>query len=261
MATYSPFVAGQIWTATICNLLAGGWISVDGAGTFAYSSADAPTYVITAPADCTGFVGVGMRVQLTHGGVVKYFIITAIGAGTWTLYGGTDYTLSNTPLSLVSISPFKAPLGFNADPAKWSVVVTDSTQRSQATPNGALWYNVGSESITLPIGAWNVSYEVTVEVDQNSTTGTGQLISYVTLSNANNSESDPSMTCYSAPSLYVSANTLAISNAFTRGRPITVATKTPYYLNTKANAGAGASNVYYLNSVAQLVLRAVCAYL
>ena len=50
----------------------GGVIGVDGwitaTGTWTFSSADAPTYVISVNNDQTAIIGVGMRIKLTHGG-------------------------------------------------------------------------------------------------------------------------------------------------------------------------------------------------
>jgi hypothetical protein len=59
------------------TILSSGWIPAD--GTWTFSSADAPTYVVSVNADMTGIISVGMKIKLTHA-TVKYFIVTAVGA-------------------------------------------------------------------------------------------------------------------------------------------------------------------------------------
>ncbi len=92
-----------------------GW-SPDITNTWSYSSADAPTFVISINADMTAVLSIGMRLRLTQT-TVKYFIVTAVGAysGGNTLvsvYGGVDYTLANAAISTPYYSTAKAPIGF-----------------------------------------------------------------------------------------------------------------------------------------------------
>src|SRR5690606_22909761 len=110
----------------------------------------------------TGKYSAGMRIKLTQT-TAKYFIITKVAYSdpntTITVYGGTDYDLANAAITDPYYSQVKAPVGFPLDPSKWSVLVTDSSSRSQATPTSNQWYNLGSVSITIPIGYWVVSYK------------------------------------------------------------------------------------------------------
>ena len=131
-----------------------GWIPA--LGTWTYSSADAPTYVISVDADMTTTIGVGQRIKLTHAAAVKYFIVTAVGAYSGgvtliTVYGGTDYTLAATAITLPYYSMVKAPFGFPLDPTKWTQQLVDIADRSTAGPTVSVWYNVRSISISIPI--------------------------------------------------------------------------------------------------------------
>lgn len=166
-----------------------GWVTAG--ATLTYTSADAPTFVAGTSGDLTGAISVGMRLKLTQT-TVKYFIVTAIDASTITLYGGTDYTLANAAITSPAYSPVKAPLGFPLDPAKWSVQVVDSTPSAQqASPTVGTWYNMDGLSgavlsITIPIGAWYVSWQATIA--GNSSAGSFDFL--VALSASTNSSSD-----------------------------------------------------------------------
>lgn len=213
-----------------------------------YSSADGPTYVCTTGSDLTGVIPVGARIKLTHSATTKYFIVTAINSTTITLYGGTDYTLAATAITAVSYSVAKAPLGFPLSPAKWTVTTTDTSDRAQASPTSGTWYNLGSLSISIPIGCWRVFYQVTLDA-----AGTNSAI-YVTLSSANNSESDNATTCLSF------ASTSRIQQTQTRETLIDLAAKASRFLNAKTSV-SGLSSIDFRGDLQKTVIQAVCAYL
>lgn len=230
------------------DALSTGWQT--GPGTWTYSSADSPTFVLTTSIDLSSFIGVGARIKLTQT-TVKYFIVTAISGTTITLYGGTDYTLTSDAITLPYFSIMKAPLGFPQDPTKWSVLVTDANIRTQATPTANVWYNPGTTNnqIVVPVGAWDLSYKAQLEAESNS-----QQTVKGTLSTANNSESD---------------SDFSTSNEMTSGRvgmmvfvekPVILAAKTTYYLNISTNISATA-NMWVRGDLAKTTLRAICAYL
>lgn len=129
---------------------------------WSYYSADAPSFVVEIDST-TDLLSVGMRVRLKQdSGVYKYFGINKVEIGATTLltlYGGTDYTLANETITEVAVSNVKAPYGFPLDESKWSVVVTDSSNRTRSSPISLTWYNLhSSHHLDLPIGAWRVSY-------------------------------------------------------------------------------------------------------
>lgn len=232
----------------------GGWAA--DANTWSYSSADSPTFVISVNADMTGIVGVGMRIKLTQT-TVKYFIVTAVGnysggATLITVYGGTDYTLADAAITLPNYSMHKAPLGFPMSRTKWMVRITNTSNVYQSSPAQNTWYNLGSVTISIPIGAWRVMYEVNAGVYQAS--GADMSVS-VTLSTANNSESDAEMTAISE----VRAGTW-IAIDCRREKNIVLAAKTAYYLNTRT-IKASIGTIYNQNDLTPAVVQAVCEYL
>lgn len=223
-----------------------GWIP---AGTFTYASADAPTYVITVASGAASIYNVGDRIKLTDS-TVKYFIITAVTDTTLTVYGGTDYTLTGGAITLPYYSHQKAPLGFPMNPVKWTVIVTDNSARTQSSPANGTWYNLGSNSIVIPIGIWNVDYTGIGLVNASS----AEINFYTTLSTANNSESDNTFSGQLG-----GVNTILYSS-FYKTKVLSLAAKTTYYFNMKTTSSA-ATSIQLANTNAPLVIRTVCAYL
>lgn len=238
-------------TATGSGVGADGWAEADA---MTYAAADDPTFTMTCTGDQSTKYYPGMRIKLTQTSV-KYFIITKVAytsSTTITLYGGTDYDLADAAITNPYYSSAKAPAGFPMDPNKWKVEVTDVTIRSQATPTQDTWYNINSTTISIPIGAWLVSYWAT---QQSSATADNQHA--ITLSTANNSESDADMTA----AAYVASNS---ANYFTltKSKYLATTSKTSYYLNSMMIGNGGSGKTLYLrNEVAKLIIRAVCAYL
>lgn len=240
-----------------------GW--TEAGETWTYAGADDPTYTLTIATDLTGKYSAGMRVRVSQvTGGTKYFIITKVAYGapntTLTLYGGTDYNLENEAISSPYYSVVKAPFGFPLDPTKWTVTVTDTSDRSQATPTTGTWYNLGTTNsqISIPIGAWLVTYKVT---GYGYRSGVALSNIAVTLSNANNTESDPNFTSGHYADYGGVAATLDTGTPMRGDGHIVVATKTTYYLNAKFIPGGNGTNLTFQNTTSRMMIRAVCAYL
>lgn len=225
-----------------------GWADADA---MTYAAADDPSFTVTVTGDQSAKYSAGMRVRLTQAtGGVKYFIITRVAVSTdttLTLYGGTDYDLANEAITSPSYSVVKAPAGFPLDITKWTVTVTDTSDRSQASPSSGTWYNLGSLAISLPVGSWRLEYSATCDAEG----GTGVSF-YATLSTGNNSESNNAMTFFR----WFSTRFIETGQ---RSGIATVAAKTAYYLNAKVS---GSSIVlHFRGDLTPTVMRAVCAYL
>jgi len=225
------------------------------------ASADDPTYVLTfAGVDLTSKFSIGMRIKFTQNSATLYGIVTAKAFSTnttLTIYCGTDYDVLDTatyPISNFYYSFVKAPVGFPLDPIKWSVRVTDATRRSQGSPGAGTWYNIGTTNsqITIPIGAWEISYQVMCGI-----VASGLQSPYITLSTANNSESDTEMTTSFILTL---GSSCWYSAPFHRRKKLVLTSKTLHYLNAKTG-GSGNINIDFLNDYSKLMIEAVCAYL
>jgi len=198
-----------------------------------------------------------MRIKLTQT-TVKYFIVTNVAYSdpdtTVTVYGGTDYTLTSADITSPYYSMQKAPQGFPLDQGKWTVEVSDTTKRSQASPTNTVWYNLGSLTISVPIGIWKLSYSVIIAPYFAGSTLCDQ---FTTLSTANNSESDVGFT--SASYLQGATGTLFFRATVYREKVLTVASKTSYYLNAKTTSSS--QEIAFENALGTMYLRAVCVYL
>lgn len=253
---------GLTITGTVIDASAAdGW--TDSGETWTFGAADAPSYTVTIPADVTLKYAAGQRVKLTHAASVKYFIITKVstysgGVTTLTLYGGTDYTLAATAITAIYWSMHKAPFGFPLDPTKWSVVVTDSTGRTQSTLTQGTWYNPGSVLINVPIGVWNLSYKAELALNDDINT---LWTASSTLSTGAATESDTDLTCgigiTAAPG---NASQIQAFGMVGAEKVVALTAKTPYYMNMRSNS-ASLNTLTFLNADSLAVIRAVCAYL
>lgn len=241
------------------NAASDGWTA--GTGTWSYSSADSPSFVISINADVTALIGVGQRIKLTQT-TVKYFIVTAVGAygggaTLVTVYGGTDYTLANAAITSPYYSNIKAPFGFPMTPAKWTVTLTDSSDRTQATPTANTWYNVGSLSLAMPIGVWKLRYQALASCTSTAAqTGSN---CFVTLSTANNTQSDSDLTA-----IVGAVGASATWNNFVsaiKEKLMTLTSKTTYYVNIKTSNANMASITLYNSTFYPLRVELECAYL
>jgi len=232
-----------------------GWIPAG--ETWTYLSADAPTFTFTIAGDKRTKYYPGMRLKLTHSSTTKYFIITAVSYSnpntTITVYGGTDYTLSSGTISNPYYSMMKAPAGFPLDPNKWTVQLVDATLKDQQNPTVQAWYNVGSLSLTIPIGIWRVYFFSDTQLSFSSAQ---EFTLSTTLSTTNNGCSDTDfkiMSYMTSMAVYVAPHT--------KEKVLNLAAKTVYYLNLMYWAAAGATHLYVNGESAPTIIKAVCSYL
>lgn len=232
-------------------------------GALTYVSVDDPSGVVDEDGDTRSLRQAGMRIKFTQGVTVIYGIITDVnqtlqsGKTRITFLHEIDPTdsqaltlMANSAITLPYFSTKKAPLGFPLEPTKWSIQVVDTNTRTQATPTNGTWYNLGSELITIPIGCWNVWWSACAYI-----TGSNNVAQKITLSTANNSQSDADFTAAIASW----AGEFGISQ-ISKQKTLTLTSKTPYYLNSTCD-NSGVSSINYYGAAASTIIRAVCAYL
>ena len=83
-----------------------GWQNVTDTWTYASST------TVTVPTDATATYEVGYAVRLKQGGGYKYYYITGVTATVLTLNGGSDYTVANSAITDIYISPDSSPVDF-----------------------------------------------------------------------------------------------------------------------------------------------------
>lgn len=231
-----------------------GWEDANESWTYSSYDATNKTGVITVPTNATTKYQVGDRVKFTNNSAVQYGIITAVAATTLTVYFGTNYSLANLAITLPFYTHVKNPFGFSNDPSLWTVTTTDATSRSQGAPVATTWYNLGTLSIILPIGAWNLSAKVNGRIDKGTA---AFLVENISLSTANNSQSDTDLNIQG-----FTDNGIAIYcfPGFIPPKLISVAAATTYYLIAMTDT-ANTGTIYFEGTRGKTIIRAVCAYL
>lgn len=245
-------------TSVLSGVPENGWMAAG--ETWTYASADAPSYTFTAPGDLTSKYTAGMKIKLTQT-TDKFFILTKVahsaGTTTFTVYGGTDYVLANATITTPFYSVVKAPAGFPLDPTKWTETYSSTADSTQATPVNGTWYNLGTAKLSVPIGAWLVRYQATVD-DVSTLTGV-TVRPEVTLSTANNTESDDKWTTTPWQLANTGQTGRAIGTMISEHH-IVLTAKADYFLNARANEGS-AANIDFRGDLMKTTIRAVCAYL
>lgn len=243
-----------------------GWIPVTDSA-IAYNSLDNPTGVITVSSDATTIYSVGMRIKFSNGGNTIYGIITAVTSTTITFLHEIDtatptqalHAMANSAITNFYFSTQKNPFGFPSDVRKWTVQLTDTTNRNQNSPTSGTWYNIGSLNLSVPIGSWNLSWQGSMEANR---TTSGYVQIYGSLSTSSSSESDTALTAVGFTEITYSGSISAhqVEHTFMRSKDIILASKTAYYAIMKTGT-SGMTDIYFLNADAPLIIRARCNYL
>ncbi len=241
-----------------------------------YASADDPIYQVYVSGDVTADANykLGNKIKCTNNSTTFYGFIMKVGAydsgnnrTPVDVYGGTDYDLANSAITAPYISKVKSPDGFPTSPAKWTVETNTSNSPAKSSPTVSTWYGGAGlsptgPSIDLPIGAWKVFYKVTADYSTNLA-AVSNIGLRVTLSTANNSESDPEMTTGATNTLPISTTALQRATYEIPDKLIAVTSKTTYYVNMFSGSVTGTGPTFTMNAggVFRNIIRAVCAYL
>jgi hypothetical protein len=155
----------------------------------------------------------------------------------------------------------KSPLGFPINPDKWTVEVSNTSLCQKTSPVNGTWYgdtglSPTGPSIVIPIGCWRVMYEATLGVN-NSSSDIG-LEAYITLSNANNTLSDNTMSGFTYTSDAAAAGKGSYHTVH-RERILILSSKSTRYLNIMVDSGG--SSLILDGTVTTTIIRAICAYL
>jgi hypothetical protein len=242
-----------------------GWTAIS--ATLSYSSADDPTFVISSDADLTAVLSVRMKIRFTNNSTTFYGIITAIGSWSGsaqliTVYGGSDYNVANSAITVPYYSIVAAPLGFPQDRTKWDLTWTDANDKQKTTPTQNTWYGGANDwstgtdiSVDVPIGCWELGYSVYQYVlDTSATIATME----TTLSTSNNSESDVEMT--TSVGMNGASGTLTARQTSYIEKVYTLASKTTHYLLARSES-ANMDQINFAGAARTTVIRAKFMYL
>ena len=94
----------------------------------------------------------------------KKGFVTDITATTIKIYCGTDFAIANTTISNPKFAIMKNPLNFNANPDKWTIKTEITSNYYVASPSNAVYYGATPLPIYVPVGLWELSYQVGVQL-------------------------------------------------------------------------------------------------
>lgn len=229
---------------------------------WAFHSIDDPTGVCAVASDATLYLSVGMRIKLENGGNVIYGIITKIEYSDpvtmvtflHEINPGSNQAqnlLQNSPIESAYFSSMRFPFGFSADFRRWALELVDSTQYPQASPVPLTYYNIGSLSLSIPIGLWDVRFGGYVVI--NGSTQNRHTF-HATLSAQNNAPTHEELT--SRADLTMLANN-QIGFPFEKNHSVFLDAKTTFYVLVMSRT-SGASNIFLGQQ--PTIVRAVCSY-
>lgn len=233
--------------ARVLAYIRSGWLPAG--GSFTLNTSDSPTFILSTSVDLTSYIGVGDKFKCLSGATQVYAIVTAITSSAITLFCGTDYSISST-ITQTYYSKQKSPYGFPMSKGKWKVEVVSTSEYTQASPTSGTWYNVGSKSISVPIGAWDLEYSGLFE----SVKGSAPVTLYGSLSTSNSSVSDTHFSFVT----YISGTATQEFVTY-KHKDIVVSSKTPYYLILMTDQSGTTS--LKITSLVPLIFRAYCSYL
>lgn len=243
----------------IAEAIDSGW--VDAEETWTYASVDDPTGNVTISGDKTTKYSLGMRIKFTNGGNVIYGIITKIAYSspntTLTFLHQIDptdslalYLMTNSAITLNYYSSMKAPYGFPTSQLSWSLQANYTSNTPRESPTQNVWYNIGSFSLTIPIGEWKT------QIKGKATNIASSAATYIaiTLSTANNSSTDEDFTFGSYAGL------TEYQLPFYNEKILNLTAKTPYYMNERTTI-ASTTRLRLDGGEMKAIIRAICTYL
>lgn len=134
-------------------------------------------------------------------------------------------------VTTVSYSGLKAPYGMPVNSNKWIIQMLQFATRTQGSPVANTWYNIFNQ-LYIPIGQWSVGYKCTLYSDRAAA---GDVDSQITLSTANNSQSDAiTTTTNRAGGGTIITNSLTLANYL-----ISLSSGTTYYGNAATRVASG----------------------
>ena len=180
--------------------------------------------------------GVGYTAMSPHGQLGNG-VETTKAVGLVTKVNGTTVTVQcpegvtipsgSSTISSVAYSTQANPFGWVSNKGRWIVGTYVGAQSQVTLTSNTTWYHL-NQSLNVPIGKWMLGFQLAINYAHAGATYLG---GPVTLSNANNTESDKRFTYYCTPGSNVS--TTSNSGQGNRVNDISLTSATTFYVNTK----------------------------
>lgn len=180
---------GYIKNSNLTGYPSLGWITAG--ETWSYASWNATTRIgtLTVPTDATTKYSPGMRIQIAQStGGTKYGIIHAVSSTLLTVFFPSGTTLNNEAISSPFYTPVSNPIGFDADPSKWQISASSSSDRSTSSATLASL----TDNFVVGVGAWEVVFKPLVRIT-NANDATNRY-GKTTLSTDGSTETNPKLT-------------------------------------------------------------------
>lgn len=242
VAIYNAKVTEATILASMHQTLSGSETSEISAYSFnnSFNDLNANANNLTANGSATATNADSPFAQGATAGSLEYGIITAASFSTNTTLTVQVPEGSALPtsggISALSYSTQKAPYGMPVQEEKWTIGMYGKA-RQTSTVGTTAFTNLG-HSLNIPIGEWVGSYYAPAIVVATSVAFLGI---YLTLSTANNSQTDSQWTSCFVPKQTAETQ---VGGDLTRTGYWSLSSATPYYLNISAAVISGTTTVY-----------------
>lgn len=253
----------SVYTDTNTGTHVSGWIALDDV-VFTYSSADAPSFVISSNADLSTIIELGTKLRILQSGSYSYYFVTKIdafsaGAQLITVYGGGGdgvsgvnnalYSVAATTITSVDYSNSKKPFGFPITPDSWTYNLTKSVAYSTTS---LTYVELDTALQTrMPIGSWRVEFSLSTYYGSGGTDSAG----FIALSSSTSAPSTKELLV--SEGLYSGA--AFVVNTKPMPCYIDNTSKTTYYVIGKRSASS--TIVQVDGSVRTTYIKYICNYL
>ena len=152
-------------------------------------------------------------------------LVMAVSGSTVTVQCPEGVTIPTTGgITSVAYSTQANPFGWVDDKGRWKVIALFLARVSGVATTVGTYYNYNNYT-KFPIGAWEIGYSSFVQVTNAGASG---VAARVTLSTANNSESDVELTCISSTG---QPSSLEYDSLVLQSASVSLSVATTYYLN------------------------------
>lgn len=209
-----------------------------------------PSYSTTQTPFTNSVTGTSVTAGTTNYGIIMAQTFST--NTTYTIQIPEGETLPTTGgIGTVSYSTQKTPYGFISDESKWTLTtISRGSNINNGASTGDTYYNVGSMSLSVPVGVFKLTANINVQATMGAATSHGAAAAIG--SSAGNSKDVAQATGAYSASADVRAS--CYMNAFVRPT-----TATSYYINI-ASVDQNATNLYLVGATQDCILTAECTY-
>jgi hypothetical protein len=202
-----------------------------------------PSYSTTQTPFTNSVTGTSVTAGTTNYGIIMAQTFST--NTTYTIQIPEGETLPTTGgIGTVSYSTQKTPYGFPGQRGKWDLFTRLNIDTAKGTATGGTWYNNSGTSdalkLNVPVGTWSLGYSCTFGGYDAGVTSVGDM--KITLSTANNTESDTMFTSFA--SIEAPSGTIGMRASVYRKNSVTLSAAADYYLNVTSSTTVDDLRIY-----------------